>query len=676
MWTFGMGLRAHWRHIIAAGLCFAFCLTAKVDTSGGDNALYGVTAQSILRDGSPNLDAERERYGAEKLHRGAYWTLLEWEGHWENYFPVGNALTLLPVVALANLLGWDMAHPEEARWVQRCASALFLIAMGAIFLRLARRLLPESWAWGVTLALVGGTSMASICGSGWWSHNGAALFIALSLVEMWSLNQRTAGPGAAWRLGGWLFMAYACRPSAAIFVALALGWLLWRDGRQFWKTAGILALLMALFMAWSRNYYGIWLPPYYLPKRMAESGDFWGAIQGNLWSPARGILIYAPLLGVALGAPLFRSLRKQSLVGLLFLAGLIHLILISRFEHWWAGWTYGPRLQTEMVPVWGLLGMLVLQKLLKWFRFRLFAWAMRGLALVGLTWSLTLHLGQGLYNPGILVWNGTIDRHPEHYLFNWDFPQFLVGLYPAELPGFNALFLEECKGQLKRNGEKVRYLLPMDRNPFAARLARLHRRKGTFGNAQVYVRAEHFLKDSARVAYANPAGRDLLKNHAEWNCELNPESPVLGDLIYHEDFPCTIIAGNHVARFPLSDSSLKHLTVLGSTFPDTWEAQGWIMIAENGELRQEMLYSDFQAAFYYPKGHVVKVGATGALEPPAMGIFIDGKEIGFRKMGFNVVQFNPDSGARRYFHFEPQYGDVESRSLCRVVLAEDQPAAH
>jgi hypothetical protein len=106
--------------------------------------------------------------------------------------------------------------------------------------------------------------------------------------------------------------------------------------------------LCVFFVAWS--YSGEPVAPYYLPQlpggnSLALGPHFFEALAGNLISPGRGPFVYVPVFLLAVPSLLrkptgcvFSRLRP-------FLAGTLaaHWILISTFEDWWAGFSFGPR---------------------------------------------------------------------------------------------------------------------------------------------------------------------------------------------------------------------------------------------------------------------------------------------------------------------------------------------
>src|SRR5690606_10451774 len=115
--------------------------------------------------------------------------------------------------------------------------------------------------------------------------------------------------------------------------------------------AGLLFVtLQGAFVLFSFYEFGQMLPDYYLPKRLS-GGYFYEALYGNLFSPGRGLLVYSPFIVFAwlcfrYSGKLWGLNRSWWLIGLAW--PILHWVFISRFPHWWAGWSYGARLMTDV----------------------------------------------------------------------------------------------------------------------------------------------------------------------------------------------------------------------------------------------------------------------------------------------------------------------------------------
>lgn len=139
-------------------------------------------------------------------------------------------------------------------------------------------------------------------------------------------------------------------------------------------------------------------------------------------SPSRGWLVFSPLLAaVWLARPLATTTwplaRTWWMVGLGW-----PFVLVARWEMWWGGGCFGPRLLTDALP-----GAFLLM-LRSWpvMRPRGAHWVGALVLLLATLASSYVHVVQGLFNPWTLDWNRepSVDTEPWSR-WNWAYPQFL-----------------------------------------------------------------------------------------------------------------------------------------------------------------------------------------------------------------------------------------------------------
>jgi hypothetical protein len=340
-------------------------------------------------------------------------------GHYYYYFPLGTSLFATPLVYAANILGFNMVEHEKyfqliIAGLIGVGSFLFLFLIAHLFLRPQVSVLAAAIFWF-------GTSFASTGGTALWSHNLATLFALIAVYLALGARDITQN-GKAFLIGFCLFSAYFCRPTLSLLSPVLLLYLWLQDRRLALKTAAIAVLFLGLFVGFSWHEFHQLLPDYYMPKRL-ESGHFWTALYGNLFSPARGLLVYSPFLILALCAlPWIWKKQPENHRALLLLVWpVIHLITISRFPHWWAGHSFGPRLMYDVLPALFIVFLLYLSQLsLSKHKIQKF------ILLVTVIFAIGVNTGQAMYNWNTALWNTNpnIDYFPE-YLFDWTYPQFL-----------------------------------------------------------------------------------------------------------------------------------------------------------------------------------------------------------------------------------------------------------
>jgi hypothetical protein len=388
-----------------------------------------VVASQLARTGSPRLDelaselAEGAVTPADAATRDYRLVLSNDQLHY--LYPPGTPVLSVPWVVGMGWLGQQVVdtqgryHRDVERRGQRILAALATALLASVIFLCARTTLPVRASLGLTLAAALGSPLWSTASRSLWTHTLTALLQGLVVLVLLRAA-RDERPASPYVLGTLLAWSFFCRPTAAI---PALAVTLWVAARQRQQLAALLAtggLWAVAFIVWSEATYAMLLPPYY-QAGLHRFALIPAALLGNLVSPTRGLLVYSPwILAVVVGAFLQRSRLPQP--SLTWLAGGIvtgHWLLASSHVPWWAGWGYGPRLMTEVIPWIVLLAILVLA-----------AGPVRGrgaraalATLVGV--SVLLH-GVGAFSRGAVEWNrGQDEAGFEDRLWDWADPPFL-----------------------------------------------------------------------------------------------------------------------------------------------------------------------------------------------------------------------------------------------------------
>jgi hypothetical protein len=401
------------------------------------------TAISIWDHGDANLDAflpaiETRDYVFTEWHRGHVYTM----------FPLGTSLLVAPLVPLLRSVATIVMRADPARVsaleqmqdATRChaiagepivrlhslaelvvASTIVAITTMVMFGIARAEGLSALGAAVVAIIFAFGTSAWSTASRSLWQHGPSMLVLSLALLVQ--VRGRLLPLG-----GALLAFSYVIRPTNS--VALACG-LLWATVTRSWRAVGFVlgaAVVLGLFFAINRRLYGAVLPPYYKPGRLGSS-TFWVALAGNIISPARGLLIFSPILAFgALGIVLKIRERRFGWLDVSLVACIVlHWIAIASFPHWWGGYSYGPRFFTDMLPY------------LTYFLIPVVAWIPRvsgarrfvvtGLFAACALFSVFAH-AEGALTYKAILWNHvprSVDDHPER-LWDWHDPQVLAGV--------------------------------------------------------------------------------------------------------------------------------------------------------------------------------------------------------------------------------------------------------
>ena len=355
---------------VAAGVAVAMlALVVPLRATGGDTVpgRYGA-AVFACRGGFDLREVDWIAAAAAAGHR-PYYVLLAKDGALVSMY--GPAPALLGAPFLESLDPGTMLSDRDLAARARLGAALSVglaiaLLAGALCARIAAR-------YATLLALAVGASFAGAgtLGQAPWQQTALLVPLTAAIATIaW----------ARWREGvllvatpALLVVAFFVRPAASLLL-LALGatWVLaWRDCKRekrdkrdkrdpAWLAgAAALAIVLALPQAaWSVQHWGRLLPTGQLTSTAASMSDgrvfelrpvaVATALAGLLASPARGALLFAPLLLVALWA----AIRSGDRPARILAAGVVaHFVLIAVWRDWWGGLTFGPRLLAEALWV-------------------------------------------------------------------------------------------------------------------------------------------------------------------------------------------------------------------------------------------------------------------------------------------------------------------------------------
>ncbi len=244
---------------------------------------------------------------------------------------------------------------ETASFVTALACAVMTWLAFARFAGTAHRRRKLAIVCGLVLAF--GTAAWSIASRSLWQHGPSLLLLALGLVVLNRLLGRRGSERQQRRdaaLTGALFaLALTVRPTDAVplvvvgvvFVFPLRRWLLL-------FIAGAAVILLAWILL-THIAYGSPFQPYFTNSGLAPQSASLEALAANLFSPARGLIIFSPIVLAAIGGVIVAA-RARSLMTIEWVClGVIPLywFVVSCYGPlWWAGNTYGPRFMTDTLP--------------------------------------------------------------------------------------------------------------------------------------------------------------------------------------------------------------------------------------------------------------------------------------------------------------------------------------
>ncbi len=326
-----------------------------------DGLAYFMWLHSLARDQDLDLANQAAHFG----DLNSYQVFLNEEtGEYASVFPYGSAFLYLPsywLASLANRLA--QFHVNDAYFI-RYQGAVFpysffpmlttnLFALLAVLLAFfaALKLSSPGVALLSSLALFLATPLlyyATI--EPYMAHVPGTLLIVLLIYILVGHREHTA----AWFFMGFILgAALLVRWQLALY-AVPVG-LLALAGRQWRKLllfiVGFVLLAWHLPFSWLRMYGNPWVVPAAVQGQQAFlAGPLY--IKEVLLSPERGLLLWSPLVVLAVAGLFILGRRERRLAIALGLIVLLQVLMNASLFDWGGGWAFGMRRMTELYPVW------------------------------------------------------------------------------------------------------------------------------------------------------------------------------------------------------------------------------------------------------------------------------------------------------------------------------------
>lgn len=437
--------------VTLALLIFSIAYLSPNTSTNSDSKYSLLVSEAILRQHTIRLDAYRDVISNQQE---VDYRLQENNGHIYYYYPLGTSILSIPLVIPFHLLGKSMSIPAYDDAAQNFISAIVLAAIFLVLTQIGYYYLSPIVSLLLVAMCVLGSTLISTLGTALWNQDFAIFCVCVCLWLLVRLENKATFQFLPWLLGLFLFLAYLCRPTTAIFITLALVFILVKHRYFFLPTAFTAFVLLVCFSLFSHYEYGLWLPSYYLPRQLGGLLNYSSqqatplrlALHGLLFSPSRGLFVYSPIfLSAVLGSILFRhDLKKHALSWLIVLWVVGHVLVVARFPNWWGGFSFGPRLLADILPGLVLLTIFVAQR---WLLTADKSSRVLGITLFLLSAGISIIINSyvGMFSQAMLLSHGhdlppNVDKAP-FLLLDWRFPQFVTT--PASACKRNSVYIEK-----------------------------------------------------------------------------------------------------------------------------------------------------------------------------------------------------------------------------------------
>jgi len=273
-------------------------------------------------------------------------------------FPYGTALLVTPITAAVLAISWlfgldipqNMHNYRPIELEKLIAS--FVVSLAVLLMVLvAYEMLQRRFVAIITgLLFAFATSAYSTASRALWQHGPLLLTSTAGLLFLLKGRRKPR-----WIAASSLPLAfgYLIRPSSLIFLGFVALLVLTSYRRQF--PLFILGAVIVIVPSIIYNlaiFHSVLIPLYGTdsPLLGGIQPTFLTALAANLVSPARGILVYSPIVLLSIYGLWLRRRSRDRLVIVAIFAIIIYLLLISDISTWYAGASYGPRYMIDVLP--------------------------------------------------------------------------------------------------------------------------------------------------------------------------------------------------------------------------------------------------------------------------------------------------------------------------------------
>lgn len=407
---------------LSAGL-LALGLFAIYNANGREIGTYDTqpakfAARAFAQHGTLRVDREIERTPA-LAERPAF--ARDRQGHVRTaYSPVAPLAGGLVATALM-WAGVDLDAPRAPNLIAAVTASGLTAAGVALMFATMARLVSPGLALLAAIALGLGTNLWAVHSRTLGQHEVVLFGVALCLFN-WTRPVVDIARRHAWTGALGLALAVTARFQVMPMVLVLLTGLAWRVGPR--RTAGPAVLVAAavgalMLVQWYWFGHPLGAMPGLAqlhPEVHAVAGPIsrtpWSGLAGLLASPNRGLLIYSPVVIVAL-AGVVPALRQFGGFGLGwgFAAAGLQLLGYAAYAVWWGGHTYGPRYALDAIAPLAPAGAIALATVCR-------GPVSRSLCAAALVWSVVV-AGTGAFFTN--TWNTSpvdVDHHHER-LWDW-----------------------------------------------------------------------------------------------------------------------------------------------------------------------------------------------------------------------------------------------------------------
>lgn len=390
----------------------------------GDTFPAAILPFSILDGHHLYLDKFSDTFSDDTFN---YYFVAEKAGHYLSTYPIVIPILITPLYFIPYVLLKILHYPistldpafSTSVFLMEKLSASIIVSLSSIFIFLSlKRLTNKRVAYIGTMIYAFATTTWAISSQALWQHGMAELLLSI-LIYVVIKNKKDFKNYIFLGIVSGLFIMNR-PPDIVLLLPISL-YVLLNSKRFFIFCYSFSAILSALpFVIYNIYYFGNVFGGYGDTLNYFFIGrEIFMNFAGLLISPSRGLLIYSPIFVFSLlGFFSLSNIENKKLRMCFYFFGIsifLNIVLYSAWKIWWGGWSFGPRLLTDMTPILILfISLYVYQELKKKKKNLVFA----GLFSILIVISIFVQIVGAFYYPNG-SWNEVLIEHPEK-LWDWN----------------------------------------------------------------------------------------------------------------------------------------------------------------------------------------------------------------------------------------------------------------
>lgn len=284
------------------------------------------------------------------------------ENHYITAFPIITSIISVPVFAVPLWFNMPLTW-ENLALLGHLAGALIVSLAGVFMFKTLREGfdLDEKRSVILTSVFLFGTVNFAMLSQAMWQHGTLQLFTILGIYFLLKHLKNEQVYTNMLFSGLFLGIAFLSRPTAGLSIFFVELYIVLANRKKLTNlinsalTFGSGLIVAVSFFLW---YNSVW---FYDIKNQGYSeqlfnswlSPFFKSFAGVWFSPAKGILVFSPVLIFAFFG-LYRVIKnKIDKAGLYFIFAsiiILHTVVISFWKHWYGGWSFGYRMSSDVLP--------------------------------------------------------------------------------------------------------------------------------------------------------------------------------------------------------------------------------------------------------------------------------------------------------------------------------------